>query len=167
MNYWVTADYHFNHTNIIKYCNRPFKNVDEMNETIIKRHNELVSTDDVVYFVGDFCFHSLPGEWIRRLNGTFVFILGNHDGSIRSKIESMDIRYRNQLIHLTHEPMNARCECINFVGHVHEKWTFKNNQINTILINIGVDVWDFKPVKISQALDNYKIWEKFGDRHTI
>ena len=51
MNYWWTSDYHFSHFNIISYCNRPFKTAEEMNETIIKRHNERVKPDDTVFFL--------------------------------------------------------------------------------------------------------------------
>lgn len=47
MNYWWTSDYHFSHANIIKYCGRPFETVEEMNETIIRKHNERVKPEDV------------------------------------------------------------------------------------------------------------------------
>ena len=50
------SDLHFNHENIIKYCNRPFPNVDKMNSSIINNWNSVVSKDDVVYFLGDFMF---------------------------------------------------------------------------------------------------------------
>jgi len=42
MKFFFTADEHFNHNNIIKYCNRPFKDIDEMDTMIIKRHNEFI-----------------------------------------------------------------------------------------------------------------------------
>ncbi len=54
MNYWWTSDYHFSHANIIRYCirycNRPFETVEEMNETIIRKHNERVKPEDTVFF---------------------------------------------------------------------------------------------------------------------
>lgn len=56
MNIFVTSDTHFNHKNIIKYCNRPFKDVEEMNEAIINNWNNLVTNDDVIYHLGDFGF---------------------------------------------------------------------------------------------------------------
>ncbi len=39
---FFTGDEHFGHKNVIKYCNRPFSDVDEMDREIIKRHNEVV-----------------------------------------------------------------------------------------------------------------------------
>jgi len=58
---WFTSDTHFGHFNIIEYCNRPFKTVDEMNSKLIRFWNERVKPDDIVYFLGDFCFKNTSG----------------------------------------------------------------------------------------------------------
>ena len=90
MNIFFTADAHYNHFNIIKYTNRPFKTLDEMNKTMIDRFNQRVKPGDLVFFVGDFCFKSAndrgngqkenPEHFINQLNTTnIVFVSGNHD----------------------------------------------------------------------------------------
>ena len=78
---FFTADTHFNHANIIKFCNRPFKSVEQMNETLITNWNSVISEDDIVFHLGDFCLGG-AAEWTKlldRLNGKIYLILGNHD----------------------------------------------------------------------------------------
>lgn len=76
---WVTSDTHFNHANIIKYCNRPFSSVEEMNETIVENWNKVVSWDDIIYHLGDFALgdKSLIPNILGRLNGRVKIIMGN------------------------------------------------------------------------------------------
>lgn len=77
---YFTSDFHFNHANVIKYCNRPFETVDQMNEVLLKAWNEVVKPEDTVYFLGDFCFNPQKAlEWLSKLNGEIIFISGNHD----------------------------------------------------------------------------------------
>ena len=65
---FFTADQHFYHENIIKYCNRPFKNVEEMNEELIKRWNKTIRLVDHVYVIGDFVFGGAEKQVERLVN---------------------------------------------------------------------------------------------------
>jgi calcineurin-like phosphoesterase family protein len=79
---WLTSDTHFGHKNIIKYCNRPFSNVDEMNETLIANWNAVVKPEDDIWHLGDvaFCTSKAKAFWLlSRLNGRIHIVEGNHD----------------------------------------------------------------------------------------
>jgi len=81
MNIWFTADHHFGHENIIKYCNRPFANADEMDAELIYRHNSLVGANDLVYHLGDFTLRGEGFAWqcLSKMNGQFRLLPGSHD----------------------------------------------------------------------------------------
>lgn len=53
---WFTADTHFGHKNIIKYCDRPFDSIENMDQTIIGAINNNVQPNDILWHLGDFCF---------------------------------------------------------------------------------------------------------------
>src|SRR5690349_6114561 len=78
---YFSSDWHLGHANIIKYDNRPFKDVEEMNSVIINNHNSIVKPEDEFYFLGDFCMgdHSKAEGYLQRINGKKYFIRGNHD----------------------------------------------------------------------------------------
>jgi len=171
MNLWFTSDTHFGHENIIKYCKRPFKSLEHMNMEIIRRWNERVQPDDMVIFAGDFCFRNSPASKERgegdthkwktyrdQLNGEIVFLQGNHDrnNSLPTKIMSLTLNYAGHNIFVTHMPENANPKFkINLVGHVHEKWKTKKGKGYT-MVNIGVDQWGFRPVKMDEILKEVK-----------
>lgn len=75
------SDLHFYHKNIIKYDERPFSSVEEMNETLMKNWNNAVSLKDEVCILGDFVWgkSSKWEEILSQLNGQKELILGNHD----------------------------------------------------------------------------------------
>jgi len=61
-NTWFTADFHLGHANIIRYCNRPFSTVEEMDQAIVERLNASAKPNDVLYFLGDFCMGGSRGS---------------------------------------------------------------------------------------------------------
>jgi calcineurin-like phosphoesterase family protein len=85
MNHWFTSDVHFGHKNIIKYSNRPFTSVEDMNASIINKWNELVKPDDVIWSLGDFAFGKIGSiiEILDQLNcKNLHMVTGNHDSAI-------------------------------------------------------------------------------------
>ena len=79
---WFASDYHFCHANVIKYDERPFKNVDEMHEALIENWNHYVAEDDVVFYLGDLSFDKngkQTQELVNQLKGQIHYIMGNHD----------------------------------------------------------------------------------------
>ena len=79
--FFFTADEHYGHANSIKYCERPFTSIEEMDATIISRHNELIGSQDVTIHAGDFTLAKKTSaeNYIKRLNGTHIFLKGSHD----------------------------------------------------------------------------------------
>lgn len=75
---FFTADTHFGHSNIIRYCDRPFSSVQEMDETLIQNWNDVVGPNDTVYHLGDYSFGD-PYPYKKRLKGHIELIAGNHD----------------------------------------------------------------------------------------
>lgn len=81
MTTWFTADLHFGHRNIIRYCNRPFGGVQHMDEMLVRNWNEVVQADDTVWVLGDVAMGSLESSLrlVGRLLGRKLLVAGNHD----------------------------------------------------------------------------------------
>lgn len=77
-NTFFIGDTHFEHESILYHCNRPWPDVESMNEALAGNWNSIVSKKDTVYILGDFCWKN-HNRWIMRLNGTKHLIMGNHD----------------------------------------------------------------------------------------
>lgn len=172
MKQFITSDLHLGHANIIKYCNRPFSNLEQMNETLIRNWNTRVKPEDFIYIVGDFCFKNTSNkgegikikaqEWIEKLNGNKIFLQGNHDkgNSLHTVCIGLLLEYMNHKIWCVHKPEHANLNYyINFVGHVHQNWVIKKYK-NTILFNVGVDVHRFMPITIEEALKKISFLNK-------
>lgn len=76
---FVTADHHFGHENIIKFCKRPFKTIEEMDNALIDNWNKIVGKNDIIYHLGDFTLGDFKTaeNYFKQLNGK-IQVLGNH-----------------------------------------------------------------------------------------
>lgn len=173
---YIIGDQHFYHNNIIEYTRENFHDVTEMNEYIINIHNQTVSKDDIIIFLGDFCFkkHFIKSI-LSQLNGHKYLILGNHDPKdiIKSYptlgFEGVFITpVKIKESYLSHEPLqnNEKNElqtqlilnefvhspnAINYHGHIHEKENIASNYQN-----VTCEALDYKPKLIGYTTVNEK-----------
>lgn len=155
-NVFFTSDTHFYHENILKYCNRPFSSVEEMNEKLIKNWNSVVGNNDIVWHLGDFSFGSkehIP-EIVSKLNGRINLVMGNHDRQkIKFYYESGFNRVYdrqvliNGFVILSHAPLqflNNNCPFVNIYGHVHDSEIYQTFTENSCCV--CVERHGYKPV---------------------
>lgn len=167
---YFTSDLHFSHTNIMEYCGRRFKNVDMMNNHIIKQYNKIVQNDDTCYILGDLTLSatkSLMVRLINKLHGKKILIVGNHDRFAVQEYYEMGfsavhghlkLRYNNNTeVCVAHDPAWAQVpDTIWFCGHVHNMFRKIKTLTNTTIVNVGIDVWDYKPQSFDFLVDYAK-----------
>ena len=158
---FITSDLHLGHANIIKYCNRPFKAVHEMNKTLVYNWNSTIRKDDIVYFLGDLAYgrNSSTDYWFHKLNGRITFIKGNHDDS--DSIRMLDhfiTEFEGIILYLTHYPANVPDIWKGWVihGHVHNnshdydmKQRYPYINYDKKRVNVSVELTNYKPLKLS------------------
>jgi len=158
--YWFTSDQHFSHSNILKYCNRPFETVDEMDKTIISNFNSKVKPNDIVYHLGDFSFKD-PRPYLNQLNGKHHLIVGNHDNrssltyfkSVEtSKLLKLEFGILIYLSHYGHRVWpSSHHGSIHLYGHSHGKLPSFGRSFD-----VGVDCNNFQPVSIEEVINTAK-----------
>jgi calcineurin-like phosphoesterase family protein len=161
VNLWFTADQHFGHKNILSYCDRPWSSVEEMDEVLISKWNEVVRSGDLVYHLGDFCFKNKE-KYCERLNGSIVFIRGSHDRDINLSYmmiiepEGLLDEYGNQRsITLCHYAMRSwdksHYASWHLFGHHH-----RNLEPYGLSFDIGVDTNNFYPYSLEDVKEKMK-----------
>ena len=179
-NVFFTADNHFGHANVIRFQNRPFASVDEMDEAMVAKWNSKVKACDRVYVIGDLLYRSQNApDILRRLKGKKHLIVGNHDGSWMRQVDLSDYfesvdKYLevSDGLHgllLCHYPLlcwphEKRTYMVH--GHIHDDTSFdfwpmiaKRDR----LLNAGADINGYEPVTFDELVENNR---RFKAAHT-
>lgn len=166
-NIWLISDTHFNHENIIRYCNRPFSNAKEMNECIRDNWNETVKPGDIVYHLGDVFMGNFEEDierFLCSLHGRKRLLLGNHDNGknqiLQRVFQKIDVwrmfpEFKLILTHVPIHPGSFRHKCLlNLHGHTHDNdVVHEDNTPDDRYVNVCVDKTNFFPIN----LDSFKI----------
>ena len=175
----MTADQHFFHRNVLRYCDRPFKDINEMNKVIIDNYRKVVNENDEVYFLGDLTMcgpnqRDKVARVMNKLPGTKHLILGNHDRfkpfsyhsmgfssvhtALRTTFHHDSLVFGNAEFYLAHDPAWAQIPLTLWIcGHIHNNWKSMKTLKGTIIVNVGVDVHNFKVVSLDEI---YSIMKK-------
>lgn len=167
-NILFTSDTHYFHDNIIKYCNRPYKDVDEMNWALVKNWNDKVRPEDTVYHLGDVAFRFQEKfeeicNILRNLNGKKILILGNHDKHIQKMGNMFDMHMPyiwhdvikgpimlNPRVSMNHYPeWDAQfLSSGGWVLHGHEHNDNSNRPYR--MLDVGVDAQNYSPISYEE-----------------
>lgn len=170
MTRWFTADTHFGHANIIKYCARPFRDVEHMEDELIIRWNARVQPRDRVYHLGDFGWGRKAPERreqaeriLAQLNGEVLLLPGNHDRkakgwwpgkTVGNEKNGSSITLDRVHTRLRHRPVYESTLPLQLCGHVHEAFKSKYwKEYDVVVVNVGVDVWNWCPVSETEILE--------------
>jgi calcineurin-like phosphoesterase family protein len=172
---WLTADLHLGHANIIRFLDRPFRgadgkpDVERMDQALISNWDAEVEDDHDVFIVGDFAYKCHP----RKLNGYFHalkgrkhLVPGNHDSeqTLRlpwaSRVEHLrEIDIGDLRVVLCHYALRTWPKigkgALHVYGHSHGRLPPTGNSID-----VGVDVFGMRPVRIDEVLRKLAAWPR-------
>ena len=161
MTIYFTSDTHFGHGGALGLYRRPFASVAAMNEALLARWNETVGPEDTVWHLGDFAIRQRPpvvADLLAQLNGRKHLVAGNNDPpatrglAVWESVQSyLEIEADGVGMVLCHYPFRSWRGMgkgwVNLHGHSHGRLKPLPRQFD-----VGVDVWSFRPVTLSEIL---------------
>lgn len=177
---FFTSDLHFGHSNVIKFCNRPFADTKEMGLKLVENWNSVVTNEDYAFILGDVFWFNHGSDMKKifsKLNGKHIYILnGNHDDFSsylekykQDRVTILDCDEVTLFVkglhikeyYLSHCPMMTwphRDKGVpNFFGHIHSG-PLSNNDVDNDLplwplqYDVGVDNNNFTPIEVRDIL---------------
>ena len=168
-NVFFTSDHHFGHKNIIRFSDRPFETVEEMDEAMVERWNEVVGERDHVFHLGDVSLHGpqRTRELLDRLNGHIYLVIGNHEKSAMNTVCRDRFEWRKDLFDLRiHDEEDSKRQYIVLCHYAmrvwnrsfHGSWHLYGHSHGTLpddpqslSFDAGVDCHDFKPLSYAEV----------------
>jgi calcineurin-like phosphoesterase family protein/2'-5' RNA ligase len=158
---FVISDTHFDHTNVIRFSDRPFASTRHMNQQLISRWNSTVN-NDTVYFLGDMSLgrRRRPIDyWLGKLGGQIYCLRGNHDSDIIQNApvihDRYGIKYHDYKFLLMHHPWRP---------HGYDGWIIHGHTHNTSMknhpflhqknktINVSSELIDYTPITLDRII---------------
>jgi calcineurin-like phosphoesterase family protein len=165
MSVYFTADNHFGHSGARSLYRRPFASVAEMDRAMIDRWNSVVQPDDEIWHLGDFAVRQSSeriDSLLSMLHGSKHLVAGNNDDAAvtggngwQSLQQYAELVIDGVRLVLCHYPFRTWRDmgngAINLHGHSHGRLKPLTRQRD-----VGVDAWDFRPVRLEQVLASTK-----------
>jgi len=157
MSIFLISDNHFDALDYMRrvFPRPEFKDNNDMNETMIRNWNSVVSGNDLVISIGDFCYTD-PRQWLDQLNGNKIMIRGNHDNWCEGYAGDwhLILEYKKMRFYVTHDPAYVPKEWNEWVihGHHHDMpdYPFINGKQKNI--NVACELVDYTPVALDRIL---------------
>jgi len=166
------SDTHFDHRNILRYCNRPFNSIRQMNQTLVENWCNSVRKNEKVFFLGDMSYGKdrRPIDyWLGKLTGKISYIRGNHDKDIINHATVIHshygIKYNNYqflLMHDPHRPNGYDGWIIHGDKHNNnlKDYPFVNQKNKTV--NVCTELVDYVPISLDRIIELIETGRKYN-----
>ncbi len=171
MDIWFCSDHHIGHKNIIKFegpqgdpARTLFNSIEEHNEALVENHNSVVKPEDKVFMLGDVCWNSRAVQYVKRMNGRKILIMGNHDNQkanayLNAFQDIKGVLYFNDLqAIMTHIPVHPgqleyRFKC-NIHGHLHS-----HTVGDPRYLNVAMEQINYTPINLDEVKRRLELQE--------
>ncbi len=173
---YVSSDFHLGHKRILEMSERPFKNIDDMDNTIIPNMLEPLKENDDFYFLGDFSWDinliQLFFERFKLTKANFHWIIGNHDKKMVKQFKHQctsispmkEISIKNHYTVMCHYPLltwnRSHRNAFMLYGHHHHlshgTLDLQNNLARGKMLNINLEFHNYKPWTEKEICDYMK-----------
>lgn len=162
---WFSSDFHLGHKNVIRFDNRPFTTIEEMDDAIINNINALVKEDDHFFYLGDFTFYNDPKK-INSLLDRIVckniyYIKGNHDKALYKYDITKRFKWTRELTEIYVEESDGKRQGIVLCHYAMRVWDKSHHGTwhlyghshgslpddpNSLSFDIGCNCWSYEPI---------------------
>lgn len=159
--HYFASDYHWGHTNVLKYDNRPFETIEEHDLEIVRRHNSIVRPNDHFWFIGDLSLGDRESaeELLKSMNGIKHFIKGNHDHSETIELYMRYGIYHGEQISITIDGQritNNHCRMYVWPNSHHGSWNIHGHSHGALdsipwgkCIDVSINIRDYSPLSFA------------------